>query len=204
MSAPSPRGRPIWCQGSHGQPRAWNKKHSERFYVSSAVIRVFVGLMSASVRTLQTKGSRARFVKDVVWTRKLVVSRSGPGSREVPGPSVPGRVRSVPSRQVSTWSSSDEAEVSFQTSLCFWTLQKRKLAAYGAFFREENITVLEAGSILYAVRHAETRYWPGRLLILSLQRALKIVCIAFRYASYRCVWLLGRSCFFSADGNLQS
>ena len=67
-------------------------------------IGVFAGLMSASVRMRQKKTSRSRFVKDVVtWPRKLVVSRSGQGSREVPGPSVPSRVRSVPSRQMSFW-----------------------------------------------------------------------------------------------------
>ena len=36
-----------------------------------------------------------------------------------------------------------------------------KLAAYGGFFREENIAVLEARSILHAVRFAESRYPPG-------------------------------------------
>ena len=46
------------------------------FHVSSAVIRVFAGLTSASVRMLP----RAE-------------SQSGQGSREAPGPSVPGRVR---------------------------------------------------------------------------------------------------------------
>ena len=40
-------------------------------------------------------------------------------------------------------------------------------AAYDGFFREENIIVFEAHSILYPVRYAESSYPPGRLLILS-------------------------------------
>ena len=40
------------------------------------------------------------------------------------------------------------------------------------FFREENVIVLEARSILHAVRYAESRYSPGRLLILSDNLAL--------------------------------
>ena len=47
-----------------------------------------------------------------------------------------------------------------------------KLAAYGGFFREENIIVLEARSILYAVRYAESGHPPGRLLVLSVNLAL--------------------------------
>ena len=43
-----------------------------------------------------------------------------------------------------------------------WTL-----AAYGSFFREENMMVLEARSILYPVRYAEGRRPLGRLLVLS-------------------------------------
>ena len=38
------------------------------------------------------RGSRSRFVKVVIWPRKLVVSQNGQGSREAPGP-LPGRVR---------------------------------------------------------------------------------------------------------------
>ena len=40
------------------------------------------------------------------------------------------------------------------------------LAACGAVFREENITLLDARSILCAVGYAENDYPPGRLLIL--------------------------------------
>ena len=41
------------------------------------------------------------------------------------------------------------------------------LAAYGGFFREQNIIILEALSILYAVRFAESRSLPERFLIFS-------------------------------------
>ena len=44
--------------------------------------------------------------------------------------------------------------------------------AYGGFFREEHITLLEARSILYAVWYAESNYPLGRLLILSDNLAL--------------------------------
>ena len=51
-----------------------------------------------------------------------------------------------------------------------------KLAAYGGFFREANIIILEARSILHGVRFAESLYPSGRLLILcdtlALVRAL--------------------------------
>ena len=46
------------------------------------------------------------------------------------------------------------------------------LAAYGSFFREENIVVLEARSILYVVQYAESTCPPGRLLIFSENLAL--------------------------------
>ena len=74
------------------------------------------------------------------------------------------------------------------------------------FFREENIIILEARSILYAVQYAESKYPPGRLLILSDNLALvlalckaqkthsqtlKTFYIAFSHASYLCVWFLG-------------
>ena len=87
------------------------------------------------------------------------MSQSGQGSREVPGPSVPGRVRSAPSRQMLFWSL-DEAEVSLarkesradfpKVSLQLLDPSECGLAAYGGFFREENIIILEAHSILYA------------------------------------------------------
>ena len=48
----------------------------------------------------------------------------------------------------------DENEVSLQL-FSKWTL-----AAYCGFFREENIVVLEARSILYVVQHAESHHPP--------------------------------------------
>ena len=77
------------------------KEHLEESYVFSAVIGVCAGLMSASVRMRQKKGSRSRFVKDVVsLLRRWGVSRNGQGSGGVPGPSVPGHVRFAPSRRM--------------------------------------------------------------------------------------------------------
>ena len=55
---------------------------------------------------------------------------------------MPGRVRFAPSREAGLEGSS-------------------------GFFREENLVVLEAPSILCAVRYAESRHPPGRLLTLS-------------------------------------
>ena len=145
------------------------------FYVSSAVTGVCAGLMSPSARMRQKKGSRSRFVKDVVsWPRKLVVSRSGQGSREAPD-----RVRSGPSRQMSIWTvqvrtrmrclSPEGRRSDFPGASIS---QKGELAAYGGFCREENIIVFEARSVLYAVRYAESRYPLGRLLIFSDSLAL--------------------------------
>ena len=47
-----------------------------------------------------------------------------------------------------------------------------KLATYCGIFGEGNSTVLEARSILFAVRYAESRCPPWRLLILSDNVAL--------------------------------
>ena len=61
---------------------------------SFLVSGVCAGRMSASVRMRQKQGSRSRFLKDAVsLLRRWGVSRSGQGSRAVPGPSVPGHVR---------------------------------------------------------------------------------------------------------------
>ena len=60
-------------------------------------------------------------------------------------------------------SRADFPEVSFQLlDPSAW-----KMAAYGGFFRGDNIIVLEARSILFAVRLVESRYPSGRLLVLS-------------------------------------
>ena len=65
-------------------------------------------------------------------------------------------------------SRADLSEVSLQLlDLSEWTL-----AAYGGFFREENIIVFGAPSILYVVRYAESNFSPGRLLTLSENLAL--------------------------------
>ena len=80
---------------------------------------------------------------------------------------------------------------------------ERTLAAYGGFFREEYTIVVEARSILYAVRCAESNYPPGRLLILSDNLALvlllckgrsKTFYTAFSHVSNLCVWFPGGVC----------
>ena len=203
--------------GSHGQPCAWNREHSGNFCVSSAVIGVCAGLMSATVRMRQKKGSRSRFVKvdAVSWLRRWVVSWSGQGSREASGPSVPGRVRFAPSRQMSIWNvrvrtrircllpEGRVARTSVRFRDNFWIPRNRKWEACGGFCREENIIVLEARFILFAVRHAEGSHPPGRLLILSDNLALVAgtqqwtfthFFIASSHASYLCVWSQVRLC----------
>ena len=115
----------------------------------------------------------------------MVLSLTGQGSREVPGPSIRARSRALLSLAPdvgSECSSSDENEVSrarkesradfLEVSLRLLYHSKWRLAAYGGFSREENIIVLEARSILYAVRHAESNYPSGRLLIFSSNLAL--------------------------------
>ena len=152
---------------------------------------------------------------------RLVESQSGQGSRDAPGPSVPGRVRFAPSRGKPVWecSSSDEdvttlareeGRVDFpEVSEQLLNLSEWKLTAYGCFFREGNITVQEKRSIFYAVRDAEERYPPGRFFIqtgnLALVLALckgrsNIFYMAFSHTSNLCVWLQGRFCLiFQVD-----
>ena len=96
----------------------------------------------------------SRFVKDVVsWPVKSVVSRSGRGSRSSRYPP------SVPRRQMSIWKSQvrtrmrgrlpEECRADFpEVSLQLMVPSKWRLADFGAFFREENIIVLEVQSIL--------------------------------------------------------
>ena len=74
-------------------------------------------------------------------------------------------------------SSSDEDAISFalresradfpEVSVQFQDPSEWKLTAFGGFFREENVVVLEARSILFAVRYAENSYPPRRLLMIS-------------------------------------
>ena len=123
-------------------------------------------------------------------------------------------MRSVPSRQTSFWNVQVRtrmrcrlperrvARTSLGCRLQFLDPSEWRLAAYGGFFREENIIVLEARSILFAVQYAESCYPPGRLLILSdnlapvgaLKRTLKHFDIAFSHASHLCVWFQGKFC----------
>ena len=184
----SNRGAPSIFDASFKFARAsyllwsWSTVHLKHrafggeFFVSSTVIGVCIGLMSAFVPMHRKRASRSRFVKDVVsWLRRWAVSRNGQGSRAAPGPSVPGRVRFAPSRRRPVWSipvrtrkrclARKESRADFpEVSLHLLDPSEWKLAAYGGFFREENIIILEARSILCAVQHAESRCSLGRLL----------------------------------------
>ena len=110
----------------------------------------------------------------VQGTRFWSSSRSiGAGSRAL---------RSIAADAALGDTSSDEDEVSLarwesradfpEVPLQLLDPEEWKLAAFGGFFREEIIIILDARSILYAVRHAENHYPPERFLILSGNLAL--------------------------------
>ena len=61
-----------------------------------------------------------------------------------------------------------------------------KLAAFGGFFRKENITIIEVLSILHAVRHAENRCPPVRFLIISDNLALLLALFKGRSNNLHC------------------
>ena len=102
-------------------------------------------------------------------------------------------LRSIAPDVVLECSSSDDDEVSLaQRETCAdfpeVTVQlldpsEWRLAAYGAFFRDENIIILEARSFLYAVRYAESCYPPRRLLIFSDHLALVLSVMRRIFAS---------------------
>ena len=103
--ASSSHGRRIWFPESRGRLCVWSKELLVESCVFSAVNGVFAGLTTASVRMHWKRGSHSRFVKDAAsWPSRLVGSQSGQGSREAPGPSVPGCVRFAPSRRRLVWS----------------------------------------------------------------------------------------------------
>ena len=118
---------------------------------------------------------RSQFVKDVVsWPRRLVGSQSGTRIKR--------RSRSIRATSRALRSISQEDEVSLalkesradfpEVSLQHLDPSEWKLAAYGAFFRDEGIMILEARCILCAVWYAESCYPLGRLPILSDNLAL--------------------------------
>ena len=131
------------------------------------------------------------------------------------GPLLTGErtLRSITPDVVLECSSPDEKEVSLarrksradftEVSLQLLDPSEWRSAAYGRFFREQNIIVLEARFILYAVRYAESCRPPGCLLILSDNLALvlalskrrsKHLALLYGHASNLCVWLQGRFC----------
>ena len=79
-------------------------------------------------------------------------------------------------------SSSDEDEVSLarrERLSDFPEVSLQLLDPYGGFFREGNIIILEARSILCGVRYPDSGYPPGRVLILSDNLALALaLCIS--------------------------
>ena len=143
--------------------------------------------MSASVRMRQKKGSRLRFVKDVVrWPRSwacLGADKFQEGFQVHPCPVACAPLHRARCRfgmfkfgRERCGSCPGESRADFPgVSLQLLDLLKWTLAAYEGFFREEYITVVEARSILYAVRYAESNYPPGRLLILSDNLALVLL-----------------------------
>ena len=175
MPASSSRGRLTWFQESHGRLCVWNREHSVAF----CLLRSDWSLRWLDV-CICTDASEKGFAFAV-----------REGCRELP--SEVGRVSERTrfkrsSRSIRALQLLDPTE---------W-----RLAAYGGFFREEHIVVLEARTILYAVRFAESSYPPVRLLILSDNLALVLaLCkktlknyIAFSQASNLCVRLQGRFC----------
>ena len=177
------RGRPTWHQGSHGQLCGWNRDHSVEFSVFSAASGVCSGWMSASVRMRQKKRVRVRGLREGCRELASEVGRVSERTRFKRSSRCirASRMRSVPSRQMSVWkcSSSDENEVPLarrESCAGFLEVSLQKflnpsewtLAAYGGFFREENIIGLEASSILYPVWYAESSYPLGRRFFLTI------------------------------------
>ena len=165
----------------------------QRAHVFSAVIGVFAGLTSASLRMHRKRSSRSRFEKDVELAsevgRVLERTRFKRSFRSIRGPRA------------------------------FWTVPLRTWMCRYNFFRNGNwwrsvvsssikTLVLEARSVLYAVRHAESRYSPGRLLTFSDNLALVLaLCkgrsknhIAFKHTLYLCFWHQDKFCpIFQVD-----
>ena len=170
LMPPSNLCEPSWFQESHGQLCGGNRELSGKFFVFSAVIGVFGGLMSASARMHRKRASRSRFVKDVVsLLRRWGVSLGTdtvPEQLQVHWCQV--TCASVDAADAALRdSSSDEGGVSLtrresradflEASLQLGDPSEWKLAALGGYFREENTIILEARSILYDVRYAENR-----------------------------------------------
>ena len=158
-----------------GQLCVWSKELMVESNVFSAVIGVFAGLTSASVRMHRNGASRSQFVKGVP-ERASEVGRVSERTR-FKRSSKSCRARSRALRSIALdvgveYSSSAEDEVSLAMKESCADPWEWRLTAYGAFFRDEDIIVLEARSILHAVRYAESCYPPGRLPIVSGNLAL--------------------------------
>ena len=145
-------------------------------YVPSAMIGVCGGLTSAPVRMRQKKGL-AFTVREGCRELASKVDRVSKRTR-FKRSSKSIRVKSRALRSIAPdveldSSSSDENDVSIakrencadlpEVSLQLADSTEWTMAAYDGFCREENIRVLEARSILYAARYAESDYALGRL-----------------------------------------
>ena len=103
-AASNSSGRPMCWQGNHGQLCEWGRESLREFM---CLLRSDWSLRCLDVCICTDASQKKGFafaVREECRPRKLVVSASGRGSSGAPGPSVPGRVRSVPSRQMSAWS----------------------------------------------------------------------------------------------------
>ena len=160
--ASSSRGRPIWFQGSHGQPCAWNREHS-RGTPCLLCSGVCAGLMSGVCTDASEKGL-AFAVREGCRELALEVGRVSERARfKRSSRSIRAKSRAL--RYIAPdvgldCSSSDENEASLaggessglpEVSLHILDPSKWTLTACGGFFREENIIVLGARSILYVV-----------------------------------------------------
>ena len=145
MVASSLCGRPFRFQESLGQLRVESKRHLEESYVFSAVIGVFAGSRSASVR-LHPKRDLAFAVRKGCRELASEVGRVSERTRLRSSSQVHPRqvnVRFAPSRRKSVWCSSpDEDELSLAlresgtdfpaVSLQLLNPSKWRLTAYGA------------------------------------------------------------------------
>ena len=147
--ASSSRGRLTWFPESRSQLCVWSEELWVESYFFSAVIGVFAGSTSASSRMHRNRGSHLRFEKDVAsWLRRSVGSQSGRGSREAPGPSVPGRVRSAPPLRMRFWNVQDQTRMllSDNLALVLALCQGRSICFYTAFSHASYLCVWLQGT----------------------------------------------------------
>ena len=182
MPASTLRERPTWFQESLGQPCARNRQHCVgiicllRSNWSPRWLDVCT-CTDASEKGVVREGCR-ELASEV--ERVLELTRFRSSSRSIGARS--RALRCIAADAALRDSRSDEGEVSRarresrpefpEVSLQLLDPSEWKLAAFGGFFREENIIIIEVLSILHAVRYAENRCPPVRFLIISDNLAL--------------------------------